>query len=56
MNKKTIVCPECAGDIELGIALEPMYEANTRYLCPCNVPLNHKTMRFLEVYKCTEFY
>ena len=51
MNK--ILCPECAGDINIGIAIQPHKEYSERPSC-CYTPdiLNHKTLKIIDVFKC----
>lgn len=46
-----LVCPECKGEIGLGIAINPGGEYGARYMLP--VPLvNSETMIMIDVYKC----
>jgi rubrerythrin len=46
-----LVCPECKGEIGLGIAINPETEYGARYMLP--VPLvNSETMIMIDVYKC----
>jgi hypothetical protein len=50
-STEIVVCPECAGDIEIGIAIKPVYE----YCCrptPFDRILTHKEMKLMDVYKC----
>ena len=51
MKPEIVVCPECAGDINIGIAIKPEVEYGCRTLCPVEI-LNHKTMELMNVYKC----
>jgi hypothetical protein len=44
---KVVVCPECAGDIEFGIAIKPEIGG-----CFYNPILNHNDMKLIDVYKC----
>jgi len=42
-------CPECKGEIKLGIAIKPEPESSCFYNPP---PITHKTMELISVYKC----
>jgi DNA-directed RNA polymerase subunit RPC12/RpoP len=44
-------CPECGGDILVGIAIKPELEYGARTLVPIPI-LNHKTMEIINVSKC----
>ena len=48
---KVVVCPECAGDIEIGVAIKPELEYGSRYICPVPI-LNYEHMELMDVYKC----
>jgi len=48
---KLIVCPNCAGDVKLGIAINPEYEYGLRD-SPYTTILNHKTLEIIDVFKC----
>lgn len=45
------MCPECAGDVGIGIAIKPEIESLCRTLCPVEI-LNHKNIELIDVYKC----
>ncbi len=51
MNHKVVICPECAGDIKIGIAIRPHTEFRAGYLCPVQI-LNHENIELMDVYKC----
>lgn len=44
-------CPECKGEIQLGIAIHPNEEYGARYLVKPSL-ITHKTMELISVYKC----
>ncbi len=48
---KNYYCPECSGDIEIGIAIEPVIEYSCRYISLVH-PVNYKNMNIINVYKC----
>jgi hypothetical protein len=53
IKSKTIICPECAGDINIGIAIQPYEEYTARPSCWYTPDiLNHKTLQIIEVFKC----
>jgi rubredoxin len=45
---KNYYCPECAGDIDLGNAIDPIEEYLSRYISP----VNYKNIEVINVYKC----
>lgn len=45
-------CPECAGKIQLGIAIRSEEEYGARYCFFNPPPITHKTMKIIPVYKC----
>jgi predicted RNA-binding Zn-ribbon protein involved in translation (DUF1610 family) len=50
-NYPSYRCPECGGDIIVGIAIKPELEYGSR--TPFQIPiLNHKTMEIINVSKC----
>jgi hypothetical protein len=52
-GNKIIVCPECAGDIDIGIAINPEFDYDGRAPCFYSPTiLNHKTVSIIEVFKC----
>lgn len=52
IKSKTIICPECAGDINIGIAIKPEWD-DVRPPCFWSPDiLNHKTLQIIEVFKC----
>lgn len=46
-------CPECSGKIKLGIAINPGV-IDTRVCFYSSPLLNHKTIKMIDVYKCTK--
>ena len=51
MTKTYPCCPECGGEIGLGIAIRPEMEYGSRYLIPVP-PLKNEDIEIISVYKC----
>ena len=51
MTETNSCCPECEGEIELGIAILPEMEYGARYLIPVP-PLKNENIELIQVYKC----
>ena len=47
-----LVCPECKGEIKIGVAINPGGVFNERVCFSGPTPLNHKTLNMIGVYKC----
>lgn len=47
-----LVCPECKGEIQMGVAIHPGGVFGER-ICWMEPPLlNHETIKMIDVYKC----
>lgn len=47
-----LVCPECKGEIQIGVAINPGRVFGERICFLGPTPLNHKTLNIIDVYKC----
>ena len=45
-----LVCPECKGQIQMGVAIDPKCEPRFCFMGP--ILLNHETIEVIDVYKC----
>lgn len=46
-----MICPKCGGDLQVGIAIKPHIEENTRYIAPQPL-INNETLELIPVLKC----
>ena len=47
-----LVCPECKGKIQKGVAINPSEVFGERVCFTGPTLLNHKTLNIIDVYKC----
>lgn len=50
-----LVCPECQGEIQLGVAINPLgrWDDGRQGIAPSHFPLTVNNMELISVYKCT---
>jgi len=46
-----MICKQCKTKMEIGTAIDPKHDINTRYLVP-RPPINQDTLELIDVWKC----